>query len=89
MIEHCPAPAPLRWYLRVTGYQAITMPWSVAYYLSWPPSPGLIAHETVHLDQIDRYGPIGFTLRYLWQLARFGYERHPMELEARERSGHR
>lgn len=89
MSQHRPAPAVLRWYLRRTGFAAITAPWGAAYYLCWPPPPGLAAHESVHLDQIRRLGAVRFTLVYLWQLARFGYERHPLEVEARERSGHR
>jgi hypothetical protein len=61
----------------------------VAYYLDWPPPEGLVAHEEVHLAQIERYGALGFTARYLWLLMRHGYEAHPMEIEARIRSGHR
>ena len=43
----------------------------------------------IGLEQIERYGPWGFTARYLWLLIRHGYEAHPMEIEAREISGHR
>jgi hypothetical protein len=64
------------------------MPWRVAYYLDWPPPEGLVAHEAVHLEQIERYGAWGFSARNLWCLARYGYWRHPMEVEARERSGY-
>jgi hypothetical protein len=88
-MSHRPAPLPIRWWLRVTGYAAITMPWRVAYYLSWPPDHGLVAHEEVHLEQIRRYGGVGFTVRYLWWLFLHGYENHPLEIEARQRSGYR
>jgi hypothetical protein len=88
-MTHRPAPPVIRWWLRLTGYGAITMPWRVAYYAAWPPDHGLVAHEEVHLAQIDRHGPWGFAMRYLWGLVRYGYERHPMEIEARERSGYR
>jgi hypothetical protein len=88
-MTHRPAPLPIRWWLRATGYAAITMPWRVAYYRDWPPDHGLVAHEEVHLEQIERYGALGFTARYLWLLIRHGYEAHPMEIEAREISGHR
>ena len=88
-MTHRPAPLLIRWWLRATGFSAITMPWRVAYYLDWPPPEGLVAHEEVHLAQIERYGALGFTARYLWLLMRHGYEAHPMEIEARIRSGHR
>ena len=87
-MTHRPAPLVIRWWLRVTGFAAITMPWRVAYYLSWPPDHRLVAHEEVHLAQIERYGPWGFAARYLWWLARYGYWRHPMEVEARDKSGY-
>lgn len=89
MTPHRIAPLPIRLYLRATGYRGITMPWGRAYYWPWPPPDGLIAHEQVHLDQLRRLGPARFVARYLWLLARHGYERHPMEIEAREISGHR
>ena len=89
MSRHRPAPPPLRWYLRATGFQGITMPWGRAYYWPWPPNPSLVDHERVHLYQLARLGPVRFVVRYLWLLLRHGYERHPMEIEAREISGHR
>lgn len=89
MTAHRPAPLPIRWWLRATGYRGITMPWRRAYYWPWPPADGLIAHEEVHLDQLRRLGPVRFVARYLWLLIRHGYEAHPMEIEARERSGYR
>jgi hypothetical protein len=88
-MTHRPAPLVIRWWLRATGFSAITMPWRVAYYRDWPPDRGLVAHEEVHLEQIERYGALGFTARYLWLLMRHGYEAHPMEIEARIKSGHR
>ena len=89
MVTHRPAPLLIRWWLRATGFSAITTPWRAVYYLDWPPPPGLVAHEEVHLEQIERYGAWGFAARYLWLLMRHGYEAHPMEIEARIRSGHR
>ena len=88
-MTHRPAPLPIRWWLRASGFAAITMPWRVVHYRDWPPLAGLMAHESIHLEQIDRYGPWGFTVRYLWNLIRHGYEAHPMEIEARKRSGYR
>lgn len=86
---HRPAPLPIRWYLRATGFRAITLFWGRAYYWPWPADSGLIAHEQVHLDQLARLGPVRFVARYLWLLIRYGYDQHPMEREAREISGHR
>ena len=83
-----PARGPILWWLRATGYGGITMPWGRAYLVPERlDDAGLRAHEAVHLEQIDRLGPVRFVARYLWLLARHGYERHPMEIEARERSG--
>ncbi len=48
MTSHRPAPLVLRWWLRVTGFEGITMPWRTAYYLHWPPPGRLIAHEEAH-----------------------------------------
>ena len=88
-MTHRPAAPLIRLFLRATGYGAVTMPWRVVHYRDWPPPAGLMAHESIHLEQIGRYGPWGFAARYLWGLIRHGYERHPMEIEARERSGYR
>lgn len=84
------ARGPILWWLRRAGYGGVTMPWGRVYlvperFYDWP----LRRHEYVHLQQIERYGPLGFTARYVWGLIRHGYEAHPMEIEARERSGSR
>lgn len=82
------ARGPIRWFLRATGYCALTAPWRIIYVLAGHERDiGLIAHEAIHIEQIDRMGGWRFAVTYLWQLARHGYERHPMEIEARERSG--
>lgn len=72
--------------LRLLGGHAITLPWGVAYVLKEYDSEVLREHERVHLDQVKRYGAIGFTVRYLWWLAKYGYWWHPMEIEARVKS---
>ncbi len=82
------ARGPLLWWLRAAGYGGITMPWGRAYLVPERlHDPGLRAHEAVHLDQLRRLGPVRFVALYLWLLMRHGYDRHPMEIEARERSG--
>lgn len=45
-------------------------------------SRSLLAHELKHVDQLDSLGLIRYWIAYLRLLARHGYERHPMEVEA-------
>lgn len=76
-------------FLKLSGYKAITSPWSVVYVLpSHENDRGLLAHEQVHLDQITRLGPTRFTVLYLWYNLRYGYWNNPLEVEARQISGH-
>lgn len=42
----------------------------------------LVAHELVHVVQWKQHGVFGFGLKYLWQLFRYGYDKHPLEEEA-------
>lgn len=77
------ARGPISWLLSICGFAAITLPWRRVYILEnychlFP----VIRHEQVHLKQIDRHGPVGFTVRYFWLLARYGYRNNPMEIEA-------
>lgn len=70
-------------FLRHNGFAAVTMPWRRVYVLDeYRLREDVIAHEQVHLAQIERYGPARFTLLYLWWLWRYGYDRHPLEIEA-------
>lgn len=46
-------------------------------------SPWLMRHERKHVEQFQRYGTLGFLVRYLWQCARYGYRNAPLEREAR------
>lgn len=48
----------------------------------------LIAHELEHVRQIEELGLIRYWARYLRLLIRRGYERHPMEAEARLAEAH-
>jgi hypothetical protein len=69
--------------LRRFQIAAIVMPWRTVYiakpYLN---HEGLIAHEMVHIEQINRDGPIAFSVKYLWWLATKGYAENPYEIEA-------
>ncbi|HEX7003371.1 MAG TPA: hypothetical protein VF168_04210 [Trueperaceae bacterium] len=46
----------------------------------------LLAHELVHVDQLERLGPLRYWWTYLVLLLRCGYREHPMELDAIVRS---
>ena len=75
-------------FLKLSGYKGITTPWSTVYVLpGHETNPHLIAHEQVHLDQVQRLGPAKFTVLYLWYNLRYGYWNNPLEVEAREVSG--
>jgi hypothetical protein len=68
----------------MTGYAGITLPPFGVYILSERLSDQrLVRHEAVHWDQAERMGVVTFYVRYLWLLARHGYQNHPMEIEAR------
>lgn len=71
--------------LDVLDIDGLTMPWKRVYLRPefwW--DKGLRAHELAHIAQINRLGPVRFSITYLWQLFRYGYERMPLELEANE-----
>lgn len=44
----------------------------------------LYRHELQHCYQIKRMGVVKFYLRYLWMIARKGYDDHPLEHEANQ-----
>lgn len=83
------APFLIKYFLETTGFAAITMPWQTIYVLpEHMNNSGLIAHETVHVKQIQEFGAVKFTLKYLWYQIRYGYKNNPFEIEARAISGH-
>ena len=72
--------------LKRAGLVGIVMPWRAIYYLdNWNKCPTFIRHEMVHIEQIERYGAIRFTIVYLYYLARYGYRENPLEKEAYDR----
>lgn len=78
----------VRWFLRRFGYGAITAPWQTVYVLPERiKDAGLIRHELIHVEQIQRLGAWHWTAQYLWGLLRHGYRNNPLEVEAREKSG--
>lgn len=75
------------WLLNKLGAAAITMPWRTIYVLEeYVDHEDLLAHERVHIEQIERDGPVAFSIKYLWWLARFGYRANPYEIEAYARA---
>ena len=76
------------WFLKSNKVLAVTAPWSIVYC-----TPGsendvtLLAHETVHLKQIEQEGPIVWTIKVFWYLLRYGYYNSPYEVEAKQISG--
>lgn len=50
------------------------------------PSLRLLAHELVHVEQLERMGMLRYWWTYLVLLLRCGYREHPMELDAIVRS---
>jgi hypothetical protein len=73
--------------LGITGCAAFAAPWRIVYVLApYLHHEALLAHERVHLEQIDREGPVMFSVKYLWWLATKGYWNHPYELEAYQRA---
>lgn len=45
--------------------------------------PSWVAHELQHIRQYERYGTVGFLLRYFYHSLRKGYYNNPLEAEAR------
>lgn len=76
-------------FLSTFDYGAITMPWQTVYVRSDRLNDsGLILHESIHIEQMQREGAIAFTVKYLWYSLKYGYWNNPYEIEARSKSGH-
>lgn len=70
------------WILDRLGAAGLTLPWRIVWVHPDYDTEQLRAHEQVHLDQIDRHGPVRFAALYIWFLIRYGYRNHPFEREA-------
>lgn len=80
-----PARGPVRWWLKLSGYKAITLPPFGIYALpDHLDNERLQRHEQEHWRQAEQYGTAGFYLRYLWYSVRHGYHNNPMEVAARK-----
>jgi len=78
------ASGPVRWWLRLTGFDGITLPpFGIFIVQERLNDQRLRRHERAHWDQAQRLGVIRFYARYLWLNLRHGYKNNPMEIEAR------
>jgi hypothetical protein len=72
-------------------YTAITLPpfgiFLQESLIGTPNFDAIVAHEHVHWEQAKQHGIFSYYALYLVHLIRYGYENHPFELEAQERSG--
>lgn len=79
------APGLLALVMMLFGIAGWVMPWGVIYVRAGRVRDRrLISHKMKHVEQMQRDGLVGFSLRYVWWLLRYGYTRHPYEIEARE-----
>ena len=46
-----------------------------------------LPHELIHIEQWHRLGSIKFSIMYLYYQIRYGYDKNPLEQEARKLSG--
>ena len=75
-------PWPLRWFGR--RVDAVTVGHGV-HAFGAALTPGLLAHELRHVQQVEAAGSLArFLFDYLQQVARHGYWRAPLEVDARE-----
>ena len=79
----------ISWFLKKTNFQGITMPWKAVYIVENARNYNLlIAHESTHIDQINKYGPFRWSILYLFYMIRYGYYDNPFEIEARNKAGY-
>ncbi len=78
------------WLMKRTGTFGFTSLWGTIYYLdsNLIHNKRLRAHEMTHIEQMERDGKFVFSVKYLWNNLRYGYENNPYEIEARARSAH-
>ena len=75
-------------YLEYRGWWALTTVFKTIYVLpEHINNKELIAHEMVHVEQINRDGMILWTLKQIYYLIRYGYKNSPHEIEARNKAG--
>lgn len=72
------------WWMFWAGGMAV-WPWVWFKSADMHVSTRLFRHELEHCYQIKRKGRLKFYVGYLLLLLRYGYKRHPYEIEANER----
>lgn len=55
-------------------------------FINNPNDKKLLAHELVHVMQVQRDGWLHFYLKYLYYHAKYGYKNNPYEIEARDKT---
>ena len=74
----------IRAYMKLCGFRGWASFWRTVYIMpGYEHDQRLIRHEAEHLEQIERDGRLVFAVRYLWWLARYGYQANPYEVQAR------
>lgn len=73
--------APDRAQVAVGGWRSMPR---FARFVAWPGCVPYVEHERTHVDQVRRLGRLRFILTYMWQVARYGYRKAPLEIEAYE-----
>lgn len=80
-----PAPLLIRWFLNAVKRDAVTLPpFGIYCRASVLNDAQLATHEQVHWEQYQKMGFWRYYLTYLWYQIRYGYDKNPMEVEARK-----
>lgn len=76
----------IAWYMRLCGFAGWASFWFTIYVLpGFEHDQRLLRHERKHLEQIESDGRLVFGIKYLYWLAKSGYNGdHPYEVEARK-----
>ena len=76
---------PIKWYMKLCGFQGWTSFWNVIYLdPDHMDDDKLIRHEMKHIEQIQEQGRLKFAVKYTYYTMRYGYWNNPYEIEARE-----
>ena len=72
------------WWMKLFGFYGWTSSFGNIYAIAgYETSITLRRHEECHVMQIKRDGFVGYHLKTLWYLIRYGYQNSPYEVEAR------
>lgn len=68
--------------LYLFGFHAWTSFWCTVYFVKGRYTRPLLAHELIHVKQINREGIPKFSVKYLYFWFKYGYRKNPYEVEA-------